>query len=175
MFLKENIMEHRWNFSLHGNSKDLVAEERKGPLATPCWEVVSHKWPSPGSTTHSSNRLIIHYRGKRMTMARAIYTHEIGDIPTGKIIRHRCDNPMCANPDHLLFGTYADNTHDMLKRDRHKHGEKTSWSKLSINAVRFIRELKYKPGIFATLGLILDVSEVTIRDVYYGRTWKYDE
>jgi|SRR5882762_3935858 len=37
-----------------------------------------------------------------------------------EICRHTCDNPPCCDPEHLLDGTRADNTKDMITRGRHK-------------------------------------------------------
>lgn len=43
-------------------------------------------------------------------------------IRTGKnisyIARHKCDNPGCANPRHILDGDYQDNHDDMKRRNR---------------------------------------------------------
>ena len=36
------------------------------------------------------------------------------------VVRHTCDNPPCVNPGHLLDGTPALNTQDMMARGRHK-------------------------------------------------------
>lgn len=41
-----------------------------------------------------------------------------GAIPPGLIVRHTCDVPSCVNPDHLLVGTFADNSHDAVIRGR---------------------------------------------------------
>lgn len=35
-----------------------------------------------------------------------------------KVVRHKCDNPLCVNPDHLLPGTQAENVADMWERKR---------------------------------------------------------
>jgi len=36
----------------------------------------------------------------------------------GMVARHRCDNPPCARPSHLLEGTQQDNVDDMHERGR---------------------------------------------------------
>lgn len=41
-----------------------------------------------------------------------------GPVPKGKLIRHKCDNPPCVNPEHLEVGTQADNVDDMVTRLR---------------------------------------------------------
>ncbi len=40
-------------------------------------------------------------------------------IPKGKLVRHRCDNSLCINPEHLVLGTQHDNAMDAVKRGRH--------------------------------------------------------
>lgn len=46
-------------------------------------------------------------------------------IPSGLVIRHKCDNPGCVNPDHLEIGTQKDNNIDKILRGRCPHKNKT--------------------------------------------------
>jgi hypothetical protein len=48
----------------------------------------------------------------------ATYEVLVGPIPAGQVVRHRCDQPWCVNPAHLVLGTQADNLHDMFSRGR---------------------------------------------------------
>lgn len=37
------------------------------------------------------------------------------------IVRHRCDNRPCVRPSHLVVGSYLDNNHDTMMRERMSH------------------------------------------------------
>lgn len=59
--------------------------------------------------------------GKENSAHRVMWRVVNGPIPPSVIIRHSCDNPPCCNPAHLLSGTPADNTRDMVERGREPH------------------------------------------------------
>lgn len=40
------------------------------------------------------------------------------EIPENLIVRHKCDNKGCCNPNHLELGTYSDNSLDNLQRNK---------------------------------------------------------
>ena len=47
--------------------------------------------------------------------------HKCG-IPKGNVVRHKCDNPSCVNPEHLLLGTTKENARDTIEHGRAKIG-----------------------------------------------------
>jgi len=50
---------------------------------------------------------------------RISYDWENGGIPEGRIVRHKCDNPPCVRPSHLLSGSHQDNVDDKMERGRY--------------------------------------------------------
>lgn len=69
------------------------------------------------------------YKGKRVLAHRFSYLLNIGDIPDGGVVCHKCDTPGCVSPSHLWLGTIAENNIDKTKKKRHPFGSRASCSK----------------------------------------------
>jgi hypothetical protein len=70
-------------------------------LDTPCWICISLKSPTQARFN-----------------AYLLFEEINGPKSEDLIYRHKCDNPMCINPDHLEWGTTADNSRDSIERGR---------------------------------------------------------
>lgn len=57
----------------------------------------------------------------------------------GLVVRHTCDNPRCINPRHLVIGTAADNSADMVHRGRSLKGTRHHKARLDEQKVADIR------------------------------------
>ena len=75
---------------------------------------------------------------------RALWEHYKGKIPELQVVRHKCDNGLCVNIEHLELGTRQDNINDMNERGRARgggaKGERSTSSKIKREDVLFIRE-----------------------------------
>lgn len=81
---------------------------------TGCWE-----WRG-GRNEYGYGTITLVRKGlHKARVHRVVYERHFGPIPDGMVVRHKCDNPPCSNPDHLELGTKADNTQDMMSRGRH--------------------------------------------------------
>lgn len=58
------------------------------------------------------------FRGRHEAAHRVAWRVFIGDIPAGLFVLHRCDNPLCVNPQHLFLGTHTENVRDMIAKGR---------------------------------------------------------
>ena len=70
---------------------------------------------------------------KSISAHRLSYLILYGEIPTGAVIRHTCHRPSCVNPAHLVAGTPAQNSQDMVDAGRslRRFGEANPNSKLT--------------------------------------------
>lgn len=119
---------------------------------------------------------LVRHFGKVQLMHRVVYCKAHGiDINSikGLLVRHRCDNTRCINPDHLVLGTHADNMRDMA--DRRRQG----MLKLTLEQVDEIRRTcrPNKPGVrthnpysYNALGRKFGVRNNAIRQVHLGMT-----
>jgi len=128
--------------------------------ANGCWECTSHSGARGGYPQ-------IQRDGKYYLLSRFMYKKYIGEIPDGMLIRHKCDNPKCINPEHLEIGTSKDNAQDKIKRNRFKQ------AKLTENQVTEIL-LKIKVGISrAKIAREYNVGKTTITDIATLKSWEY--
>lgn len=91
----------------------------------------------------------------------------------GVVVRHSCDNPPCVNPAHLSVGTMADNSADMVSRDRHPRGSRSGTSKLTERQVVEIRVRQAAGELHRVLAAEYGVSRVTITNIVTGKTWRH--
>lgn len=94
---------------------------------------------------------------------------DVGDL----LVRHSCDNPPCVNPAHLSVGTNADNSADMVSRDRHARGSRSGTSKLTESQVVGIRRRAAAGELHRALAVDYGVSRTTITQIVNGKTWRH--
>lgn len=63
-----------------------------------------------------------YYKIKRYSTAydmhKWIYLRYHGEIEKGLVVRHKCNNKGCINPEHLAIGTYSQNALDSIDEER---------------------------------------------------------
>jgi hypothetical protein len=96
--------------------------------------------------------------------------------PTDQVLRHLNDDPTDNRTCNLAWGTYSDNTQDIIRNGGFpdRQGIANSYAKLTEDDVREIR-LLYATGkcLQPELARRFAVSKMTISDVVRRKTWKH--
>ena len=108
---------------------------------------------------------------------RVAYFLEHGKLPDGGVVRHKCDNPSCCLPDHLVPGTQRDNMKDMVDRGRStgnkrdNRGEGNPFAKLKWEQVREIRQ---QPATVTNVELArrYGVTHAMISAIRLNKAWR---
>jgi hypothetical protein len=129
-----------------------------------CWNCTSHKLDSRG---YPAGKRVI---GRR-SIARVMYEEKHGKIAEGLVIRHKCDNRKCVNPDHLEVGTQIENLNDAYERKRNAYGERHGNAKISVENAEWIKSNAGKISQ-SEMGRTLNLHQTTVWAVINEKTWK---
>ncbi len=153
------------------------------PHLGPCWVWIGTRLKSGGYGAFGSKRA-----------HRVGYELQVGPIPEGLGILHRCDNPPCVRGSHLFAGTQKENAADakskgMLAHQKHPdvfhnngkrllnnkkvRGEEHGCAKLTEADVRKIREAHTLGDSNKSIARAYGVSDGAIDNIIAGRAWKH--
>lgn len=104
---------------------------------------------------------------------RVAYELANGPISDGMMIRHTCDNPPCLRPSHLLVGFQADNSRDMVERNRAARGSRNGAAALTESDIPAIRNRLRLGESVASIANDLAVGTSTISRIKGGKTWTH--
>jgi hypothetical protein len=93
---------------------------------------------------------------------------------------HRCDNPLCVNPDHLFDGTHGDNVRDAIGKGRAKApvgprlvGERNPAAKISDADAAAIREAVARGEVQRVVGKRHGISQAMVSRIVLGKARRH--
>ena len=136
-----------------------------------CWLWIGHTTGNPnpkfryGTVVQNKKRILAHRLSWEL--------NNKGKIPNGKFVCHKCDIPLCVNPNHLFLGDAITNMLDREKKGRGPQGERNWCTKLKETDIPKIRQLYLSGTKQADLALQFGVSQGAISGVVNKTTWKH--
>lgn len=149
-----------WHSAL-GVGPRIITYHRVAPSG--CWE-----W---ARTRDKDGYGKIRVKGIMQMAHRVSYEYFDGEIQEGLIVRHKCDNPCCINPEHLELGTHKDNAWDAIRRNRRStRGEDNVRAKLTPEEV--LQIYNDQRGC-VELSKVYHVRPAAISKIERGQTWQH--
>lgn len=144
--------------------EELLANTR--PTETGCLEWQGRKVKNYGAISH---------KGKNLAAHRIICFLAHGEPPEDGFALHSCDNPPCINPEHLRWGTHAENVLDTVIRNRRaiKRGERNGRSKLNDARVRAIRAIAGTGPTNGEIAELYGISNQMVSRIIKGEAWQH--
>lgn len=140
--------------------------EQEGPIPnSPCW-IWTRALNDTGYGCVQFSRLS--YRAHRLMWILAN-----GPIPDGLLCLHKCNEPLCGNPEHLYLGDEQDNAKYMWECGRayHAFGSRSGNTSLTETDVAEILELANQGKSNVSIARKFRVSETIVANIVRGETW----
>lgn len=120
--------------------------------------------------------------GKHDGAHRASWRLHRGEMPVSMCVLHRCDTPLCVNPNHLFLGTQIENIKDMDMKGRARRtgpgsggatrGEKNARALITASIAAEIAALK-GTATQAAIGRMFKVSSQLVGAIHRGELWRH--
>lgn len=130
----------------------------------------------------------ITHKGKWYAAHRLSYLIFRGEIPEGMHVCHKCDEPLCINPDHLWAATNKENHLDKISKGRSfdirpvrakskqmRRGENHGQAKLRDEDVKIIKSMLKNRSPISHVCEKFKASYGCIYAIKQGLTWKHVE
>lgn len=129
-------------------------------------------WIWTGGTRSNSKGMKYprHWNDEQKSIGAHRFSFEIhhGEIPQGMYVCHKCDTPLCVNPDHLFVGTHHDNMKDMVDKHRSFVGRGENKKGLAKLTGKQADEIRQSTLSQSKLGKIYGVAQTTIGRIKRG-------
>ena len=116
---------------------------------------------------------VVRKDGRNQRVHRVLWELECGPIPPGIHLCHQCDNPACANPEHLFMGGQQENLRDASAKGRTARGDGHGSAKLYSRDIPLIRAMADGGWSYAEIARHYRVSGNAIKDIVTGVTWAH--
>jgi len=140
-------------------------------------------WLWTGMTKKAQNGLYgrIEFKIKSLGIRKGYLAHRlsyetnVGPIPAGLEVRHKCDVTLCVNPGHLEPGTHQQNMDDMRERGRARGARGAAHYKVKLTAadVHVIRARLAAGESTYAIGRDFGVHAQTIWCIKSGKSWAH--
>lgn len=128
-------------------------------------------WPWTGALAGRDQRPVFSLFNKSVFAYRVVWELVNGrKLEKGEVVRHKCDNKICCNPNHLEVGTQKENIHDTFKRDRGHAVLTRDQIRITLGWIEegfYLEDIRKK---WAEKGI--EVSRTTLSRIKNGHTFK---